>query len=161
MKTRLTFLAVPLLLCAFVAAAEEGGCIELTTTAAVEQEFRNSQGRRQSRLVPPSKVVPGDEVVWTITARNICKQAVEKIVIANPVPQHMKFVGGSADGSGTTVTYSIDGESFGPAAALTVKAPDGTARPAPPEAFRHVRWTYQGALAPGALASVHYRAIVI
>lgn len=154
-------LALPLLLCAFEAAAEKAGCIELTTTAAVEEEFRNSQGRRQTRLVPPAKVVPGDEVVWTITARNVCEKPVDKVVIKNPVPEHMQFIGGSADGSGTTITYSLDGESFLPAAALTVQASDGSAKPAPPEAFRHVRWAYQGALAPGELATVRYRAAVI
>ncbi len=158
---RKALLALPLLLCAFEATAETAGCIELTTTASVEEEIRNSQGRRQTRLVEPAKVVPGDEVVWTITARNVCEKPVDKIVIRNPVPQHMKFVGGSADGTGTTITYSIDGDAFLPAAALTVTAPDGSAKPAPPEAFRHIRWAYQGALAPGELATVHYRAVVI
>ncbi len=157
----LRYLAVPLLLIAAAASAEDGGCIELTTTASVEQKFSNSQGRVATRLVPPGKVVPGDEIVWTITAKNVCKVALDKVVIGNPVPQHMAFVGNSADGQGTVVTYSIDGQAFGPPAALTVKAADGTVRPAPPEAFRHVRWTYQGALAPGALASVRYRATVI
>jgi uncharacterized repeat protein (TIGR01451 family) len=153
-------LAVPLLLAAFAASADESGCIQLTTTASVEEEIRNSQGRTATVLVPPRKVVPGDEIVWTITAKNVCEVALDRIVIANPVPQHMKYVGGSANGQGATVTYSIDGVAFQPAGALTVKSPDGTVRPAPPEAFRHVRWTYQSALAPGAVASVRYRAIV-
>jgi uncharacterized repeat protein (TIGR01451 family) len=154
-------LALPLLLFAAAASAKDGGCIELTTTASIEQKFRNSQGRVAVRLVPPGKVVPGDEIVWTITARNVCDIALDRVVIANPVPTHMKYIGGSATGQGTVVAYSLDGVAFGPAASLTVKAPDGTVHEAPPDAYRHVRWTYQGALAPGALASVRYRATVI
>ena len=150
------------LLLAFAANAfaQEGGCVQLTATAATEVEYVNSQGRKVTRLVPPAKVVPGDEVVWTITAKNICARPVDSVVIANPVPTHTRYVAGSAVGRTTTITYSLDGEKFLPAGALVVREADGKTRPARPDEYRFVRWAYQGALAPGALAEVRYRAIV-
>lgn len=142
------------------AAAQDKGCIELTTTAAVEQEFTDENGQPAKRVVPPGKVVPGDEIVWTITARNICAQPVENVVIGNPVPEHMRYVAASATGNGSAITYSLDGSDFRVAAALRVREADGSLRPARPDEYRHIRWTYGGALAPGVVARVSYRATV-
>lgn len=154
------FLAVSLLAVAAGASAEEKGCIELATTAKTAQAYVNPDGRKAMRLVPVAKIVPGDEVIWTITARNACNVPVERIVIANAVPEHMSFVSSYGDGEGFAITYSLDGKAFLPAAALTVTAADGSIRRAQPETYRHVRWTYGDALAVGAETSVHYRAAV-
>ncbi len=142
------------------ASAENPGCVELSTSASTEQSYVDASGQKATRLVPAAKIVPGDEVVWTITARNVCKQPVERIVIANAVPEHMTFVGGSAATAGVATTYSLDGKDFLPAAELTVKAADGSTRAAPPAAYRAVRWSYGVPLASGATTSVAYRAAV-
>lgn len=154
-------LAVPLLALSAGAVAQEQGCVELTSSAATEVTYLNSQGRAAKRLVPAARIVPGDEVVWTITAKNVCGKPVDTVVIANPVPQHTRFVAGSASGERTAITYSLDGREFMPAGSLTVQEADGTTRPARPEEYRYVRWQRQGALPPGATALVRYRAIVI
>ena len=41
-----------------------------------------------------------DEVVWTITANNICAAPAADVAIANPVPEHMRYVGDTAFGPG-------------------------------------------------------------
>jgi uncharacterized repeat protein (TIGR01451 family) len=155
------FLPVAMLL-AFSAnaSAENPGCVELSTTASTEQPYVDANGQKATRLVPAAKIVPGDEVVWTITARNICKLPVDRIVIANAVPEHMTFVTGGDTSIGVATTYSLDGKDFHPASELTVKASDGSTRSAPPSAYRAVRWTYGVPLASGAETQVRYRAAV-
>jgi uncharacterized repeat protein (TIGR01451 family) len=139
--------------------AQEKNCIELTTTAETEQEYVNAQGQKATRLVPAAKVLPGNEVVWTVTAKNVCSNPVDNVVVANSVPEHMTYVANSAMGVGTEITYSVDGEDFKPAAALTV-SDAGASRAARPDEYRHIHWTYQASFAPGATAFVRYRALV-
>jgi uncharacterized repeat protein (TIGR01451 family) len=140
--------------------AQEKGCIELKTTAEVEQEYVNEQGQKAKRLAPAGKVTPGDEVIWTITAKNVCAKPAENIVVANPVPEHMTYVANSAMGVGTTITYSLDNKEFKDAASLTVRAADGSTRVARADEYRAIRWTYSAPFAPGATAFVRYRAVV-
>jgi uncharacterized repeat protein (TIGR01451 family) len=135
------------------------GCIELKTTAETEQTYVNEQGQQATHLAPLGKVVPGDQVVWTITAKNVCTKPADHIVIDNAVPEHMTLVPDSAMGAGTVITYSVDGQHFGPAGTLTVKDANGT-HTAKQEEFRHVRWTYQAPFAPSSTAFVRYRAVV-
>ncbi|MGH8186732.1 MAG: hypothetical protein ACREUC_09230 [Steroidobacteraceae bacterium] len=148
-----------LLLACTTAFAQDKACVELKTTAETEQEVLE-QGQKVKRLVPAGKVVPGNEVVWTITARNVCDKPADNIVIANPVPEHMSYVAGSAMGTGTDIAYSLDGKEFKSAAELLVRAADGTSRPALANEYRAIRWTYKAAFAPGATAFVRYRAVV-
>ena len=158
MKTRYG-LAITTLLVVAVAAHAETGCIELKTVAESEQEYTNDAGQKAKRLVPAGKVVPGDEIVWTITAKNVCNKAADNIVIANPVPEQMSFVPNSAMGVGADITYSLDGTEFKAPDALLVNEASGS-RPARADEFRAVRWTYKTAFAPGATAFVRYRATV-
>jgi uncharacterized repeat protein (TIGR01451 family) len=148
-----------LLLASTTALAQDKACVELKTTAETEQEVVE-QGRTVKRLVAAGKVVPGNEVVWTITARNVCDQAADNIVIANPVPEHMSYVAGTAMGTGADIAYSLDGKAFKRAAELTVPEADGTTRAARADEYRAIRWTYKGAFAPGTTAFVRYRAVV-
>src|SRR6478609_1509415 len=83
------FAAFSSLVLATAAHAEEKGCIELKTTAETEQQYVNDQGQKATRLAPLGKVVPGDQVIWTITAKNICNKPADHIVIDNAVPEHM------------------------------------------------------------------------
>jgi uncharacterized repeat protein (TIGR01451 family) len=164
MNTPLTFsralLATLALSAIQIVSAQDKGCVELKTTAEVEQEYVSEQGQKAKRLLPAGKVTPGDEVVWTITAKNVCDKPAENIVIANPVPEHMSYVANSAMGVGTVITYSLDSKEFKDAAALTVRAEDGSTRAARADEYRAIRWTYAAPFAPGATAFVRYRAVV-
>jgi len=151
--------AATLLVTTLTAHAADKPCVELKTSGETEQEVVE-QGNKVKRLVPASKVVPGDEVVWTITATNVCKTATDNIVIANPVPEQMTYVVGSAMGIGTDITFSVDGQEFKNAADLQVRAADGTMHVARPDDYRAVRWAYKASFAPGAIAFVRYRAVV-
>lgn len=144
----------------FAASAAEGGCISLKTVAEVEQTYKNEKGEMATKLVPAAKVVPGGEVVWTVTAANICNKPAEKVSIENPVPEHMTYVADSAIGPGTDVQFSLDGKSFAAADALSVRDADGKTRPARADEYAAIRWTFKNTLAPGAVAFARFRATV-
>ena len=85
---------------AALAQTAERGCIELKTVAEVQEAYVDERGNAATRLVPAAKVVPGDEVIWTIVANNVCATPAGDVAITNPVPSHMRYIGSSAFGPG-------------------------------------------------------------
>lgn len=154
-----TFFVIALFACAS-AAAQEKGCIELSTVAETEEKYVDDQGRNATRLVAADRIVPGSEVVWTITAKNVCDNPAEDVVVANPIPEHMSYVANSAMGVGTQITFSIDGAQFKPASDLQVNETNGSTRVARADEYRAIRWTYAAPFPLGAIAFVRYRATV-
>ncbi len=160
-RTHKFYAIVTLIACGFASQAFAQGkaCIELKTTAEVEKEVINDKGEKSKVLVPAGKVVPGTEVVWTVTANNVCKQSSDKVTINNPVPEHMTLVANSAIGAGSQISYSLDGKTFAPAGQLTVQE-NGVTRPARADEYKHIRWEFKNALAPGASAFARFRAVL-
>lgn len=144
-----------------LAQAAERGCIELKAIAEIEEAYVDERGQPAKRLVPAAKVVPGDQVVWTIVASNVCATPAGDVAITNPVPQHMHYVGDSAFGPGAEVQFSLDGAAFAPPAALTVAEADGSKRPARAEEYSHIRWVLPRAIGPSESLMVRYRAAVL
>jgi len=143
-----------------IAFAQDKACVSLKTEAQVEQDYVDAQGKRAKRLVAPGKVVPGNEIVWTITATNTCAKPADKVVIENAVPEHMVYVADSAAGAGTTITYSLNGRDFAKQSELTVREADKT-RPARSDEIKSIRWVVNAAIAPNAAATARYRAKVL
>ena len=150
-----------ILACSFgsQAFAQEHGCIVLKSVAEQEKEVVNAKGEKTRQLVAASKIVPGMEVVWTVTANNICKVPSEKVTINNPVPEHMSYVANSAFGAGSDITYSLDGKTFGAPAELSV-IENGAKRQARADEYRHIRWVFRSPLQPGASAVARFRAVL-
>jgi uncharacterized repeat protein (TIGR01451 family) len=146
---------------AALAQTAERGCISLKTEAQVEERYVDERGNAAIRLVPAAKVVPGDEVVWTIVANNVCTAPAADIAITNPVPQHMHYVADTAFGPGSAIQFSLDGNSFADAAALVVEQPDGSKRAARADEYSHIRWTLDHAMGPSETLMVRYRATVL
>lgn len=144
---------------AFAQAPRAEGCIELKTTAQVETEVVNDKGEKSKVLAEANKVVPGTEVIWTVTANNVCKVPSDKVTINNAVPQHMTLVAGSVIGAGSDITYSLDGKTFASADKLTVQE-NGAARAARPAEYKHIRWEFRNSLQPGASAFARFRAVL-
>jgi uncharacterized repeat protein (TIGR01451 family) len=145
------------LLPAAAALAQDKGCIELKTTAQTEQVVVGADGQRETKLVPAATVVPGTEVIWTVSATNVCGKPAGDVAIDSPVPAHMVFIADSAVASAFTVSYSVDGQRYGTPEALMVRDADGSTRPARPAEYRHVRYAMRTALAPGAVVTARYR----
>jgi uncharacterized repeat protein (TIGR01451 family) len=153
--------AVALVACGFSAPAfaQTPGCIALKSVAEVEQEVVDAQGQKSVKLVPATTVVPGTVVTWTVTADNICKKPSDNVTINNAIPEHMTYVANSATGQGAAISYSLDGKTFGPADQLTVQE-SGATRKARADEYKHIRWVFRSALAPGAQAVARFRAVL-
>jgi uncharacterized repeat protein (TIGR01451 family) len=152
---------LPLLFAGFTAAAAPQGSILVKTIVEQEQVVTATDGSKQTTLVPALKVLPGHEVIYTVSFENISKDAASDVVVTNPVPEHTTYVPGSAFGPGTDQLFSVDGgRSFAPAAALEVRAADGSVRAAGPEDYTHIRFVLKSSLTPGAVAFARYRTAV-
>lgn len=149
-----------LLLSALNVHAADKPCIELKNDVQMEQAYTDAQGKQATRLVAPGKIVPGNEVVYTITATNVCDKPATNVVVNNPVPAHMNYVMNSAMGVGTDITYSVDGKSFAKLDALSVKNADGSSRAVHADEIKNIRWVYTTAINPGQSGFVRFRATV-
>ncbi len=150
-----------LALAATSAAAAEGarkGCVELKTVAETEVEYVDEQGQRATKLVSAAKVIPGTQVVWTVTASNVCDKAAEKVFIDNPIPAQMSYVPDSALAAGADIQFSTDGRQFAEPASLRVSEADGTQRAARSSDYTHIRWSLRNPIGPGQVAVARYRA---
>ena len=144
-----------------LAQTPERGCIELKAVAEVEETYVDERGNTATRLVPAAKVVPGDEVTWTIVANNVCTTAAGDVAITNPVPQHMRYVGSSAFGPGADIVFSLDGNSFAAPEALVVAEADGSRRQARADEYSAIRWVLPRPMGPSESLIVRYRATVL
>ncbi len=135
------------------------GKIELRSIAEVELEIEKANGEIELRRAPAEKVVPGDDVIYTITATNISAAPVGDVVVTDPIPEHMDYRDGSAIGNGTEITFSVDGgQSYDEPANLTVVMSDGSVRPAGPQDYTDIRWKFTKELSSGESRWVRFRA---
>ena len=138
--------------------------VEVITKAEKEIEVVE-KGAKVKKLVPTDKMVPGDEVLYTITYNNKTAKPAEKVMVTNPVPAHTRYRDGSAAGDGTDISFSVDGgKTFATPDKLTVtdnKSGKPVQRPASAADYTHVRWTVKQNVAPGQSGSVRYRVVIL
>lgn len=143
---------------AMPAMSQEEGYLNVRTIVQKVEVTVTDTGETERRLVPAATVVPGDDVVYTITFTNTSDEIAENIVITNPLAGELTYVEGSAFGPGTTIEFSVDGGvSYAAASELTVSE-DDEVRPARPEDFTHIRWVMQADLQVGAQGLARFRA---
>ncbi len=130
--------------------------------AIAEVEVRVSfNGRETTRLVPADRVVPGDEIFYTLEIRNTGSATVPAPSVVYPVPEHTRYVADSAIGPGAEVSYSIDGgRSFDEPENLEVAGPAGAPRAAAAADYTHIRWQFKHGLKGKSMAFARFRAVV-
>jgi uncharacterized repeat protein (TIGR01451 family) len=167
MKQRTTLLraagsaALALLPLAALAQQPSAGALSLKTVVEKVVETQAADGTTKTELVPAASAVPGDQVVYTVTFKNVSSQAADNIRITNPIPAEMQYVAETASGPGSDVLYSVDGgKTYGRANELYVTDADGTRRQAGPADYTHIRWVLKSPLAAGAQGSARFRATV-
>lgn len=134
--------------------------IAVKTIAEVASKHAEG-GRETSKLVPADRVVPGDEVIYTLVVRNTGAAAVALPAITKAIPEHMVYIGDSAVGPGAEVSYSVDGgRTFDRAENLVVQGADGQPRPAVAADITHIRWQLKNGLKSNSVAFVRFRALV-
>lgn len=141
--------------------AAEQGTVRLEHTAQQQETYTDENGVEQTRLVAATRVVPGEEILFTVSYTNTGTQPAENISVVNPVPEHMDYVDGSASGSDSVIDFSVDGgKNFGTPQDLVVVDAEGTERPASAQDYTHIRWVIGSNVAPGTSGTVQFRAIV-
>ena len=143
-----------------LAAGLSSAAAQVTAEQRVLREVQavDASGRTIIREVPADLVAPGDRVVYRLSYRNDGAAPAAGLVLVMPVPNGISLVAGSPEGPGT-VAYSLDGEAFAALDTLSVPGPAG-ARPATAADVRHVRWTLDAPLAPGASGEIAYRGVL-
>jgi uncharacterized repeat protein (TIGR01451 family) len=156
----ITALVLVLLTVAGVARAQQNPIV-LKSVAETEVEAKNAHGGVEKKRVPLTKAPPGAEVIYTTTFTNQGAKPAGNVVVTNPVPANTSYVGGSARGENTVITFSVDGgKSYAAPDALTLRTTDGRERPALPSDYTHVRWVYKGDLPPGKTGAAEFRVVV-
>jgi uncharacterized repeat protein (TIGR01451 family) len=160
MRTLFIVIAIVVQLAATSAIAQQNPIL-VKNVAETEVEKKNAQGVVEKVRVPLDKATPGTEVIYTTTFTNNGSKPANNIAITNPVPENTTYVGASAFGDNTDVTFSIDGgKTYAAADKLKVKTPEGRERAALPTDYTHIRWTYRGDLAPAKTGTAGFRAVI-
>lgn len=132
--------------------------IQLTTVAEAEITETDAEGGTVTRRVPATRVVPGTEVIYTLTAENGGSEPADGVVVTNPIPEQTVYVDGSGSGDGADISFSVDGgKRFDRPERLTRTDEQGRVRPATAEDYTHIRWTLRGELPPGGTVPLSYR----
>lgn len=139
-----------------VAAQANANPVVLSGDVKAVKTTTGPDGKERTELVEPDTIVPGDRLVFGTAYANKGADAVSNFVVTNPLPEAVRL----APDADKTLTVSVDGgKSWGVLAALSVKNPDGTARPATQDDVTHVRWVLES-IAPGASGRLTYPAII-
>jgi uncharacterized repeat protein (TIGR01451 family) len=141
--------------------------VNLNLAAELQVVKKDAQGETIRSWVPTDskiQVKPGDQLRFTVVANNEGSKAAQNFALVQPVPKGTVLVLNSAAAStAAAVTYSIDaGTSFVAQPMVKVTEPDGkiVEKPAPAEAYTHIRWSANAPLAPAATAKATYQVAV-
>ncbi len=152
-----------LLLSAGLVLADGKGKLTLKITTEKEIVVEDEKGKKKLKRVDLTKVnaIPGDEVILTLSYKNVGKEKTDGVVINYPIPEEMRYKGFSAEGKGTKITFSIDkGKTYDRPEKLTVIDMEGKVVPAMPKDYTHIRWTFGQAVAPGKKGKVGFRTFI-
>jgi uncharacterized repeat protein (TIGR01451 family) len=110
------------------------------------------------------KVKSGDRLKFTVTGNNAGTRSAQGFAVTQPIPNGTTFVLNTAQSSqNAQITYSLDqGKTFTVTPTVKVTQPDGriAEKPAPAEAYTHVRWNFSAALVPTASTEASYQVAV-
>ncbi|MBD2101036.1 DUF11 domain-containing protein [Leptolyngbya sp. FACHB-261] len=138
--------------------------VRLNLSAEKQVVRVDAKGQRQiswEALSGSAVVHPSDVLRYTIRGANAGNEAARNLVFTQPIPQQTTYVLESAtSASGAGLTYSIDnGKTFVEKPMIKVTLPNGRIeeRPAPAEAYTHVRWNFREAVNPAAAINASYQ----
>ncbi len=140
--------------------------VALLLSAEIKKVSRNADGKEVvawNQLPPSSQVVPGSILRYTVTAENNTNRNMRNLAVTQPVPDGMVYVMQSAikaSAANASVDFSIDGgKSFSPKPLVRVRGRDGKVeeRPAPSDAYTHVRWNFGETLPASSRVQVSYQ----
>jgi uncharacterized repeat protein (TIGR01451 family) len=148
--------------CLGAAAGGQAASGPITVKTIAEVETRAILGGREIvKLAPADRVVPGDQVIYTLELRNTDTVTAQAPTVTYPIPEHMLYVAHSAVGPGVDVSFSVDGgHRFDRAENLKAAVAGGSVRTALPADYTHIRWQLKHSLRANSVAFVRFRALV-
>ena len=81
-------------------ALQDSAPVQLTSHAEVEVIETDTGDKQHIRRVPAAEVLPGKDVIYTLTFENVGTEPGKDIVIQNPIPEHTVYKTDSASGQG-------------------------------------------------------------
>ena len=134
-----------------------GNQVALDSDVFVERNEEQADGTVTVTLEEPTRVVPGDNLLFVLTYENTGAEAAENFVVTNPMPEAVVFVE-EVDGG---AVYSVDGGTvFGALSELRVAGEGGVERDAQPADVTHIRWTLTEPIPAGASGQLKFRGVV-
>jgi len=129
---------------------------------ALQISARNTTAEADGRDALGDVALPGDVLEYTLAFTNLQSEALERVVLTDPIPAGLQIVLGSAgaDQDGVAVEFSLDdGGSWASSPTIRVEQAGQTVeRPAPAAEYTHIRWTLSDRVAPGATVTARFRA---
>jgi uncharacterized repeat protein (TIGR01451 family) len=127
---------------------------KVTISIKAEKELTvTSKGKQVKKRVMAKGIIPGEEIIYTLSYTNSGSEEARNIVVTDPIPSGTAYIPGSATETGD-LAFSIDnGKSFKKATLLTyeMKGANGTPlkKVAAPEEYTDIRWTIPSVPAGG------------
>ena len=136
------------------------GTIEVKSEAFKQVLVETEDGKQVYKMVKPDIAIPGDEILYVNTIKNIGNESASNIKIDNPIPNNSAYVDGTAFGSGTDILFSVDkGKTFNTPDKLTIIR-GGEKVIADPDEYTNIRWIFKPELAPGKQSKVTFKAVI-
>jgi hypothetical protein len=134
----------------------------LSVRAIAEVEVTTLNGDHETvKLAPADRVVPGDQVIYTLEIRNKAAMSLPPPRVDYPIPEHMRYLDDTATGPGADITYSVDGgHTFDRPENLWVSGPDGRRRTATAADYTQISWQLKNILKGKSVAFARFRAVV-
>ncbi len=140
--------------------------VELLLAAEKRQISRDESGKDKiswNALPSNSQVIPGSVLRYTVIAKNNTSRNMRNLTVIQPIPNGMVYIIASATAlntSGAKLEFSIDGgKTFSVNPIIRVRGRDGKIeeRPAPADAYTHVRWNFGESLPANSQLTVAYQ----
>ncbi|MBW4575197.1 MAG: hypothetical protein KME08_07925 [Aphanothece sp. CMT-3BRIN-NPC111] len=140
--------------------------VDLRLTADKQVVEKDQQGKENvtwQALQGNVVVQPGNVIRYRVLGENSSDRPVKKLSITQPVPKQTIYVLNSAmttQNSGVNTVYSIDNaKTFVEKPTVQVKLPNGEVetKPAPAEAYTHVRWSFSEPIAAQTKVAAAYQ----
>ena len=106
---------------------------------------------------------PGDVLGYSLAFTNPAPVAVSNVQFVDPLPRGLVYrIGSAGADKAVRMEYSIDSGKSYAVQPMVVVVENGkrVEKPAPREAYTHIRWTVSGPLAPGAQVTARFQAEV-
>lgn len=133
---------------------------ELQMNMTAEKEITVTEaGKKVVKRVPAQTSAPGEVLIYTLNYKNVGDEKATAVNVDNPLPTGTRYVGDSAGGAGSQVSFSVDGgKTFAKPELLSVQKA-GKKQKADAVDYTTIRWVI-GEVKAGQAGQLGFRAQV-